>query len=461
MRVNPLSQQLYLSKPNVKASSNPNFKAVYVNNRFTQASEIRAFFEKSFAELEKMNIPLAEQSSKILDVAKQLLKEAESPETFNKYYEHFFNYVKPDRGFLEFRDDYDDRCDAVLKKAVKEANEKARKSVQQQRSLIYAEQSNFLQTIKTKIKDACVKITAMCDEAEERLKKLDKTKSYEHFQQKSEYLNVKNKHNNNKSFSRIAGYQEEKDLLQKYFIDEIKREQSGETVEIPDSILFYGPTGMGKSTFYKAFAETSDCNLINFKFNNLKDSKTNFERLKNIAIEAEEHYQNTKQRSIIYIDEITRITSSKTEVIDEMKDFLNTCSKKYHCTIFASTNSPHEIKLPLSEDNNIFPYRVMLDPPTFNDKVEILKYYLKERMEKDTDYNELARLIEEKEKSCGNIYSINRIKDICLSRTLTKALSLSEFKDAISRIEPNVTKEELQYYKEQTEVLLKNFNRAK
>ena len=70
-----------------------------------------------------------------------------SQETFDNYYKQFFSYVKPERGFLELKKSYDERCDAAYMKAHNEATKKANKSVQDNYDMIYAEQSNILLVI--------------------------------------------------------------------------------------------------------------------------------------------------------------------------------------------------------------------------------------------------------------------------------------------------------------------------
>ena len=81
----------------------------------------------------------------------------------------------------------------------------------------------------------------------------------------------KSKH---KGFDSIAGYEKEKFILTDSFINLLPLEAAGQDVEFPNSILFFGPIGNGKTSFAKAFANSANCNFVEAKSSKLQETKT-------------------------------------------------------------------------------------------------------------------------------------------------------------------------------------------
>lgn len=187
---------------------------------------------------------------------------------------------------------------------------------------------------------------------------------------------------NSKGFQKIAGYDKEKNILDKYFISEIQKEQAGEKANVPNSVLFFGPTGNGKTTFARAFAAETGCNLVPFNMHTTSLDKSNkifINKIQKIAERSESDFQKTGNRTIIFIDEISKACDNKSPMLNELRDFLSNCSERYHCTVFATTNHPLTIAFPLTGEDSLFPYIVSMDPPNLQNKIDVLKYYLKER----------------------------------------------------------------------------------
>lgn len=67
-----------------------------------------------------------------------------------------------------------------------------------------------------------------------------------------------------KGFSQIGGYNDIKNKLQILFIDKLDDEKAGKYLvePIPNAIMFFGPTGCGKTTFANALAQEADCNIV-------------------------------------------------------------------------------------------------------------------------------------------------------------------------------------------------------
>ena len=273
-------------------------------------------------------------------------------------------------------------------------------------------------------------------------------------------------HLKNKGFDKIAGYESEKSILKEYFLSEIEKEKSGKDAHVPGSILYFGPTGMGKTTFYKAFAEESECRIgPKFRYDNMDDMNFLKEKflpeLYRKAQESEDYFKKNKIRTIFFIDEITRMTSDKSPILEELTDFIKNCSTKYHVTLFASTNSPEKIALDLKNDSEIFPFRVSLDPPSLENKAKLIEFYMKDRANSGFEYLELAKKIEEKEQSCDAVYSINQLKDICRRTGLVNAnktndVTADDFLLQLTRIVPGISRAKLEKYLSDYNNLIQN-----
>ena len=254
---------------------------------------------------------------------------------------------------------------------------------------------------------------------------------------------------NSKGFQRIAGYDKEKNILDKYFISEIRKEQAGEKADVPNSVLFFGPTGNGKTTFARAFAAETGCMLEKGRSNNF------VEMLEHKMQQSQILFQKKGVRTILFIDELDREAKNNPAVISKLKEILPICSKEYHCTVFATTNDPLDIELPLTGKDNLFPYIVSMDPPNSQNKIDILKYYLKERPSDNLDYNKIANLLEAKEKMTGQRYNITQIKEICLNIPDNK-FSEQSIIDSINCTKPTIDKEAIDKYLNEMNTLMTN-----
>lgn len=259
-------------------------------------------------------------------------------------------------------------------------------------------------------------------------------------------------------FSRIAGYDTEKMVLDKYFISEIKKEQNGEKANVPNAVLFFGPTGNGKTTFAKAFANETGCRLaaINISVDKLSanDSKKNFyNKLFQKAQQSEEYFQKTGKRTIIFIDEITKVADKNSPILPELDEFLKTCSKKYHCTVFCATNHPLDIGL---DTKSIFPFIISLDPPSLSNKAKIMQYYLSGCINDSVDFDMLAQYLEQTETKKQGLFNITQIKDdICLEGN-NKNLKSEDIIQNIDNLEPSITRKDLDKYSREMDELIKN-----
>ncbi len=259
------------------------------------------------------------------------------------------------------------------------------------------------------------------------------------------------KHLDKKGFDSIAGYDNEKNILNFHVISAIRREQAGEKINVPGSILFFGPQGNGKSSFAEAFAYESGARVEKFPVRNRKNcDELFFNRLIQKAKESENYFQTSgdRQRTILIIDEIDTITGKNSTINKKLAEFLETCSDKYHCTVFATTNYPERIKLNLKYDSGLFPVRVGIDPPSVDYKAKVLKFYGDDVIKEPVDYTAIAQKIEEREKELESVYSNARLKRIALSSKNEK-----DIMENIEKLQPDISKSALLNYNKISEML--------
>lgn len=229
-----------------------------------------------------------------------------------------------------------------------------------------------------------------------------------------------------KGFSKIAGYLDEKSKIQTEFLDKLDDEKSGKylATPIPNAILFYGPTGCGKTTFVKALAEEADCNLETIQcrgtqkakeqqiYDTLMGYEDNEIEVPGLLEKAQEEFLKTGKRTIILIDEFDRFFGKdvSNKFISEMKGILESCSEDNHVTFFLTTNKPQKIPYELRNSHRIEP-SYPLDPPNKTNAVAVIEHYLQGCDTQDLDYNII--LNELFKYAPDEIYSNTHLKAIC------------------------------------------------
>ncbi len=214
-----------------------------------------------------------------------------------------------------------------------------------------------------------------------------------------------------RGYDRIAGYDYEKYVLDQFFIRDIQDEQIGENAKVYGSVLVFGPTGNGKTTLAKAFAEQTGCNLVPIRtFGSIgKDKNREFmDKLISEAEKAEEIFQESSVRTILFVDEITKSVNYNSPINKEFQQFLKDCSSKYHCTVFASSNNP--LDLGLDDTVEAFPIRISVDPPDEENLLDILRHYIKGRTSCHINY---GQLVDELVSRSEGKYSNAQIRQIC------------------------------------------------
>lgn len=197
----------------------------------------------------------------------------------------------------------------------------------------------------------------------------------------SEFMSKMNSLSSDKGFNRIYGYSDIKDkLIESFILDTIAKEKTSQGANVPNAILFYGPTGCGKTSFAKALGEQS---LTNVKIINASaETENNKEILKRIidcAEQSKKDYAESKDktRTIIVINEFEYIAYPESDIIEELKEVIKDCSNKYKCTFFLTSNNPQDIDESfLSKD--ITPCKVALGFADKETAREIIEGYQKD-----------------------------------------------------------------------------------
>ena len=238
-------------------------------------------------------------------------------------------------------------------------------------------------------------------------------------------------------FERIYGYEKEKEYLRREFgIKKIALAKTsiGEKVDVPNAILFYGVTGVGKSTFALALAEQMMANVIKIRFGCLNDENEQMAKILQAANKSKEVYETSgeeKQRSFLIIDEANRIVKN-----DKFAQFLKDCSKKYKCTVFMTTNYP--FRIPSSVLDSI-PLTVGLEPPDEqNLRIFVKKFITRAKINGDAKEiaDELLLLQRQNGIKFSNTNLEQLLKQVIKNR---KKVSQSDIKEAFNTLKNTFT----------------------
>lgn len=255
--------------------------------------------------------------------------------------------------------------------------------------------------------------------------------------------------NNINGFGKIAGYQKEKEILKNNVGFAIGLERNGDAASVPNGILFYGPKGCGKSTFADAFAGQLGCNIVSLQ--NVLDEKENLKQLLAAAKKAKEDFEKggERKRTIILINEFEKYVPRDSDLTDALKGFMDDVSKKYHCTVFATTNFPEKIHDILLRDGR-FDIKVGLPAADKEGAAAILEHYAQGNAAANINYNELAGHIVKVQPDAA--FSNARIKSIVnefLMNNPGTKIAQADILAGIREKGPDITKEALDLFKRQ------------
>ena len=213
--------------------------------------------------------------------------------------------------------------------------------------------------------------------------------------------------------SKIAGYEDEISVLEDEFIIKVKKEKAGEYQDVFGSLLFFGPQGNGKTYITGAVAEATNSDIVKIRIPNKKEEqiKKGMQKIYAAAENSAQKFEKDRTRTIIFIDEIDKMLTSSSPVLDEFSEFIKTCSDKYHCSVFAATNNPLDLAVDF-DDPDIFPIKMSIDTPDDKNAKAMFDFYLQDKPSGEIDTEKLLLLMREKEQAAQGKYNNGQIRQM-------------------------------------------------
>ena len=240
---------------------------------------------------------------------------------------------------------------------------------------------------------------------------------------------LRSKNISNHALGRIAGYDGLKVFLNTAYCDPVKNKVG----EVPSTILFYGPSGLGKTELGRALAEDTGARFRKENIG-LKPDRKVLSKIKEYLNENEEASRTTGRYGIIQLNEIDGFLSDDKTLNDEFTEIIKDCVQKYHTTIFITTNNPLKINDKIL--NNIG-LKIAVNPPDKDDVKSIIRHYASGKEIKDFNLEEIAKLLNEGNSGCS--YSNAQIKNII--ENLPKDCTQSDLVNIIKALKPVITKD--------------------
>lgn len=244
---------------------------------------------------------------------------------------------------------------------------------------------------------------------------------------------------------RIAGYEETIKYIDEIFIQPIRQKSFD---NIPSAILFYGPTGTGKTSIGVPLAQTTGSKFIQKgRIPRNTDVEALYHWLQSKAEEAEKLYKDKGRHTIIQINEMGNFRNATTQQIEQFNSFISDCAQKHHLTIFFTTNEPLTINNATLDKMKKIPMGIAKS----SDIEAIIKLYLGT---KNIENLNIRELVDEFEKVQPNAaYSNAQIQNIMSNLPFNSSISQNQLLDRIKNEPPAISKQSINDFNDEVKQL--------
>ena len=256
-------------------------------------------------------------------------------------------------------------------------------------------------------------------------------------------------------FGKMAGYDDIKNVLKDHVCTPIALEKEGNlsaTDRVPAGILFYGPMGTGKTTFAVALAGQTECKYVPIKH---KDTPLDtFKKIEEEAANAQKRFKEEGKRTILHLDEIDALADER-KMADRLKQFMDTSSEEYHCTLVTTTNHPDQIDEALLRRGRFI--KVALPPANKKNAAAIIQHYAEAAgTTGEIKYEEIAEHIVKHQPE--RAFSNDVIKETVISvgqkaTQLGKKIAHTDLIEAFKAERPDISKTALELFEKNKQLL--------
>lgn len=251
--------------------------------------------------------------------------------------------------------------------------------------------------------------------------------------------------NSHHAMSKIAGYDNVKSLLNIAYIEPAKQKQED---CIPNMVLFYGPSGTGKTSIGSAIAQDVGTGFKAKNIGVVRDAKL-MKWIKENLNDAQERYNKDKRFTIIQLNEFDTSFTNNPELLNEFIEITKDCVKKYHATFFLTSNNP------LSINKNILAnaeFKVPMPPASKEDIKGIVQLYVGNKNIEGFNLEEIANEFEKVKPAYA--YSNSQIEDIIKRKLPTEQCTQKDFINAIRETKPIISKEVIDRHNDEQTLLM-------
>ena len=252
----------------------------------------------------------------------------------------------------------------------------------------------------------------------------------------------------NHALSRIAGYDAIKTLLNTIYLSPVKNKDEN---SVPSLLLFYGPSGVGKTVLGSALAEDAGTRFKN-KTLGMYDEARIIDWIKDKLIEGEEIYKTSKRFSIIQLNEFDDFFNKNEKLLEDFLELIDNCAKKYHTTIFLTTNNPLLINSQILKKVDL---TIPIGVASKNDIKDIVKYYINDREIEEYNLDEITNEFDRVKPDY--MYSNAQIENIIDKRLPKTKCSQKDIINIIHSVKPCISKEINEKFENEQKFLKKEY----